>query len=459
MSVISVPTQKYLHGIRDPEVLHLNFSDAFGPQVYFDSTYRHVPEPIGSPTVTTNNHYEGNASLYIDNSLNIVQCAGEHPARSTDFIFEGDFSISFYVFLQTNSAVFIANVPSAISNSTYGTYTAMTYYRSDKFIIGLGTNRSLRVTIGGTKFKLEGGQIPINNWTKVELNRYNSTVKLLLNDIVIDSVENDTNTWGWDRLFIGQNSNSFIGYIDRLVVTNHFNPQLGRWFGEDTTFNGLYNSGNPVIPIDEDGRLYTQPNPAGWTNRIVDRPKNSGKWFCAMEIVHISGYQLPLAVGVVPHWDNLPTYNKDGSGSPLYSAHSTLLLRFTGSYSGISFPSVSYAQKITPNLSASQLHSPDDPGYLASIKPVSALSNISTVPKLVNGSIVGFAYNAENGKVLAYYYQNGKWIAGGLLYQYPPNTKLLPYVVTGGATSSITGFNQIRLRSDLGTPIGYSMWV
>lgn len=433
---LATPTQEYFDSIRDPEVIHLNFSDNFGEHVFFDTTYRHVPTYTGDVRVTNADFIEGDSSAFFPvNNINSINCNGDE-SRTDDFIFEGDFCIEFYF-------KFTSTSPSATLFQNRGEISTQSNDRFDKFSL-VNSNGRIRLTNTGsfTDDRLTSNSIlPNGNWNKIKLERINSTVTITLNDISTVVVQNNTDTWGMGRVIVGQNLVN--AYIDRFVITNKFNPQLGRWSTAGATW----------ADTSENGRLLYQVNIGGLPRSLIDRPKSKGKWFYACEIVNISQNAIyPISIGVLKSTDQFPQHTGVDTFAPNPPPFGTFYTSFRSSF--FSYGGSALSSNINPNYGIVVYPTNEITGTTPS-----ATKAYGKAPKLTIGLIIGIGYDAATGNVIGYVYdtESGNWRNWGIMYTYIPNSKVIPCVIFG--QSNPVHNNTLRIRSDLGTPIGYSMWV
>lgn len=180
--------------------------------------------------------------------------------------------------------------------------------------------------------------------------------------------------------------------------------------------NWVSNSAPSYATISEGGRLFTTIS-SGWgCPAYVNKPKSTGKWFFAVELVSLPNLVFVYAVGV-----------------------STLAVPS-------SFPRSLQGQPLANEYCYGK--------YLGSKKWINGVS--STYGTLVAaGGIVGISYDAGTGDIRGYRYVSGAWVDDGLITTLTANTQCYPF--TDCNSSSVTP-TSMRLRSDLGSPSGFTLW-
>ena len=154
----------------------------------------------------------------------------------------------------------------------------------------------------------------------------------------------------------------------------------------------------------------------GWVRIRVDRPKTTGKWFFAVELVNIaldSGTNFAVGTSAAAMKSSGGTYIP---GAPC---------ELKATYPGV-------GKKWIDN----------------------TISNFGAA--LTTGMIVGIGYDADTGDVTCYLY-SGAWVLDGVIATITPGSLRRPIV---DANAQLAGWSSVfTLRSDLGTPAGFELWV
>jgi hypothetical protein len=181
--------------------------------------------------------------------------------------------------------------------------------------------------------------------------------------------------------------------------------------------NWVSTSAPAYATISEGGRLFTTIS-AGWgCPAYVNKPKSTGKWFFAVELVSFCNLSFVYAVGV-SSTTVLVSSPRPSQGQPTVKEY--CYGKSAGSKKWINGVPSAYGTLVTA------------------------------------GGIVGISYDAGNGEVRGYRYVSGAWIDDGLITTLTANTQCYPCTDCNGGTVTQTS---MRLRSDLGSPSGFILWV